>query len=83
MERKNDKIAECVLNPEKFYKQFIAVINSKGEKEVWINCCCTVYDRSDWKTEVLLVMDGGSCFFNLKINLSKNTVYDLMINGAG
>ncbi|CAN5170800.1 hypothetical protein BH09BAC6_BH09BAC6_28530 [soil metagenome] len=72
-----------IRNPEKFYKQFIAVINSKGEKEVWVNCCCTLYNRKDWKTKIFLVMDGGSCFFNLKINLSTNTVYDLMINGSG
>jgi hypothetical protein len=75
--------SEYIKNPQKFYKQFIAVINSKGEKEVWVNCCCTIYNRSDWKTQILLVLDGGSCFFNLKINLSSNTVYDLMINGSG
>jgi hypothetical protein len=70
-------------NPKKYYKQIIAVVNSKGEKEVWVNCLCSIYYSPDWKTQSFMILDGGSCFFNLKINLSTNTVYDLMINGVG
>ena len=70
-----------------YYKQLIAVINPNGEKEVWANCLCNVDDfgsnRPNWKRDVVDVMDGGSCYFNLKINLSKGTVYDFSVNGVG
>ena len=70
-----------IKNPEKYYKQFIAVINSKGEKIVWANCVCEIKDFKYWKRSEVFVDDGGNCFFNLKINLTKGTTYDLMVNG--
>jgi len=73
---------DYVGNPRKYYKQFIAVVNLKGEKEVWVNCLCDIDNISYFKKDIVLVLDGGSCYFNLKINLTKNTVYDLMINGV-
>lgn len=69
----------------KYYKQLVAVINPNGEKEVWVNCLCNVIElgsRPNWKTEIVEVMDGGSCYFSLKINLNKNTVYNFMVNGV-
>lgn len=65
----------------KYYKQFIPVINSKGEKEVWVNCACEIL-QNEWKKEPQMVNDGGSCFFHLKINLAKKLVYDFRVNGV-
>jgi len=72
---------DVIRNPAKYYKQLIPIINSKGEKEVWVNCFCTTAEKYYWKKDIVLVDDGGSCFFNLKINLTKGTVYDFMVNG--
>ena len=76
-----------IKHVESYYKQLIAVINLNGEKEVWANCLCNVDDFGpsgpNWKHDVVDVMDGGSCYFNLKINLSKGTVYDFSVNGVG
>lgn len=63
-----------------YKKQLVAVINSLGEKEVWVNCFCEDFSSS-WKTELLLVDDGGSCFFNFKINLKSLKYYDFSVNG--
>ena len=71
-----------VGNPRKYYKQVISVINEKGEKVVWVNCLCTVSNEPDWKTRLIGVLDGGSCYFNCKINLTTNKFYDLIINGV-
>jgi hypothetical protein len=69
------------VRPFKEYKrQLVAVINANGEKEVWVNCFC---DR-DWgryRENLLVVDDGGTCYFNVKINLTTKTSYDLMVNG--
>jgi len=74
--------SDLIKNPEKYYKQFIPVINSKGEKEVWVNCFCSIEYSPNWKKNIVIVEDGG-CYFQLKINLTKNILYDLTINGVG
>lgn len=69
-----------VIDTKRHKRQYIAVINEKGEKEVWINCFCNSWDRN-WKKEIIGVEDGGNCFFNLKINLTSKKYYALMVNG--
>ena len=69
-----------IKKPSKYYKQFITVINANGEKEVWVNCCCMVMDY--WKKQIQTTLDGGTCYFNLKINLDKNIVYNFSVNGV-
>ena len=83
----NDKHPEYKLDKKNFtihltrYKrQYVAVINSKGEKEVWVNCFCRTHN-SNWKKERVVVKDGGNCYFNLKINLTTVQYYELMVNG--
>jgi hypothetical protein len=83
----NDKHPEYKLDKKNFtidltrYKrQYVAVINSKGEKEVWVNCFCNTWNKN-WKTNLIMVHDGGNCYFNLKINLTTGQYYELMVNG--
>ena len=64
-----------------YRKQLIVATNKNGQKEVWVNCFCQVYNDK-LKTRVLDVMDGGNCYFNFKINLTTKTYYDLGVNGV-
>ena len=65
--------------------QLIVSINSKREKIVWINGFCKPVDKGyhsfDWHSDILRVRDGGKCSFNLKVNLKKNSYFDLTVNG--
>jgi hypothetical protein len=64
-----------------FYKrQYIPVKNNLGETEVWVNCFCQIAGE-EWKTNIVYVDDGGKCYFNLKINLTKSKYYDFYVNG--
>jgi hypothetical protein len=63
-----------------YKRQYVSIINSIGEKEVWINCFCDSFYK-DWKKQILHVDDGGNCFFNLKVNLSTKKCYDIFVNG--
>jgi hypothetical protein len=74
---------DFVIKDFKYHKrQYIPYINSKGEKIVWINCFCSVDRNSDdWKNELIFVLDGGNCYFNLKINLNTKKSFDLIVNG--
>lgn len=77
-------------NPEKAFlidlsthkRQYVAMVNEKGEKLVWVNCFCNTWDKN-WKKELISVLDGGVCYFNLKINLATNSCYELVVNGIG
>jgi hypothetical protein len=64
----------------KYKRQYVAVINKKGDKEVWVNCFCQTHN-DNWRTSIIIVDDGGNCYFNLKINLTKEKCYDLIVNG--
>jgi len=85
----NDKHPEFKLDKKNFtidltlYKrQYVAILNAKGEKEVWVNCFCGAGSQN-WKKNLILVLDGGNCYFNLKINLTTGQYYEFMVNGDG
>ncbi len=69
-----------IIDLTRYKRQYIATINSKGAKEIWINCFCRNRNL-DWRRETVTVKDGGNCYFNLKINLKTGQYYDLTING--
>jgi len=63
-----------------YKRQYVAVKNKEGETEVWVNCFCQTAGEK-WKTEIIDIDDGGNCYFNLKINLTKSSYYDFIVNG--
>lgn len=69
-----------VINLERpYYRQYVAIINVAGEKEVWINCMCAI-GSGNWKKQIIRTKNGGNCYFNLKINLTQKIYYDLIVN---
>jgi hypothetical protein len=73
---------DYIIDLKRFKRQYVVSINAKGEKEVYVNCVCDA-SHINWKKYILIAkdMEGGNCFFNLKINITKETYYDLMVNG--
>jgi hypothetical protein len=76
---KGEPIKMGIIKERNYKIQLVPVINSKGEKEVWVNCLCEPDD--DWRKKITHVFDGGTCFFSLKINLTTGKCYDFVING--
>jgi hypothetical protein len=68
------------LSGRNYMRQLVAVKNDKGQKEVWVNYFCG-HVNVPWKKQLLNVEDGGSCFFEFKLNLSTGVVYDFRVNG--
>ncbi|HMT10960.1 MAG TPA: hypothetical protein PKA39_04990, partial [Ignavibacteria bacterium] len=66
-----------------YNRQFLGGITESGEKIIWINCLCKRESEvlKNWKTDLIIVADGGNCFFNVKVNVNRQVYYDLMING--
>jgi len=74
------ELGEFIIELNRYKRQYVPVINEKGEKVVWVNCFCGVWDKSD-KYQILIIFDGGNCYFNVKINLATEMYYDFMVNG--
>lgn len=70
-----------VIDLDRYKRQFVPVITESGDKEVWVNGFCSI-DKDYWRKEIVEVKDGGSCYFNLVINLSRGTCLQLEVNDA-
>ena len=70
---------EGLLKNKHYMKQCVAVINTKGEKEVWVNCSCE--QSSDFQYTIIDVNDGGPCYMSMKVNLTTHQCYDVHFNG--
>ena len=75
----NAQKSDYIIALKKYVLQYIVSISPNGEKIIWVNCFCE--PMNGWKDQVIGVHDGGNCFFNVMINLSKKTYYDFRVNG--
>jgi hypothetical protein len=70
-------------NKLKVYKrQYVCVIDQKGDKLVWVNCFCQTYN-DEWRTKLFWVDDGGNCYYSFIVNLTAGNYYNLLVNGYG
>jgi hypothetical protein len=53
----------------------------KGRKFIFINALCIQSDSPRLDKEIIVILDGGSCFFNLKFDPDRNEFFELFING--
>ncbi len=65
MEYYNKYKAFKKISLENYNRQYVAAINAKGEKVVFINCFCE-HRATNWKKVLNEVTDGGNCFFTFK-----------------
>ena len=72
--------------------QYVPFINENDEKEVYVNAFCHfpgeelssskgIPEVFDWHTYLINMMDGGSCYWSMKINLDSKIYYDFSVNG--
>lgn len=76
-------------NLQNYLRQYSGFINDKGDRIIFINM---IWDHKpvflnevQWmetlKRDILLILDGGSYYWRIKVNLNDKTLYDLRING--
>jgi hypothetical protein len=61
------------LNLRYYVRQYSISTNENGDKVVHILCLCS-YDSEMWRNQRISVNDGGSCYLNAEINITKNKV---------
>jgi hypothetical protein len=70
-----------LMQPLQAYRrQYVALTNDQGEREIWINFFCCTFGN-DWRHYAMVVDDGGGCFFQIRLNWSKKKVEELIPNG--
>ena len=69
------------IDLKNYKRQYVPFTNSKGEKKVYVNCfCLSGGNFIEWKKLMHIVDDGGSCFFNVIINLTTIECEQLNVN---
>jgi hypothetical protein len=63
-----------------YKRQYVAIINGKGQKEVRINFFCDA--PKDWRKNVIIVEDGGACYLQITINCTLRKASELIPNGV-
>ena len=69
----------------KYVRQYIAVQNSDGEKELFIQCLSNgiALYVPEWKHSLINIADGGASIIRVNVNLSKKTYNDLSTGMEG
>jgi hypothetical protein len=52
----------------------------RGRRYILVNALCRVDPGWSLQSQVLLVLDGGTCYFHLKYDPVEGSFYDLFIN---
>jgi hypothetical protein len=62
------------------YKRQYVGVRRDGHRIVHANFFCNAW-RRDWRTEPIVVLDGGDCYFQVEYDVDKASFSNLMING--
>jgi hypothetical protein len=91
---KNDQDS-IYINLKYYMRQYIGLINAKGEKVVFVNFLRGEYIKDmeelavsepklkyeSWKESWKVVSDGGNYFWKIKINIKRKYLFDFAVNG--
>jgi hypothetical protein len=59
-------------------RQYVATINSSGEKVVWVNCFCDSRGKN-WRKKIITSSGKRMCNFRISINLTTNKSFDFRL----
>lgn len=63
----------------KYRRQYTGIVR-KGRRIIYVNFFCDSFG-TDWMKEQVIVMDGGSCYFQLEYDIEKKSYGALRVNG--
>jgi len=70
-------------NLSKYKRQYFGYYDKNRNRILFINCFWKKEKEENffWLNERIMVLDGGSYFWNVKYNLNTNELFDLDVNG--
>ena len=80
-------------NLSRYFRQYVGFINEQGDRVVHINLYWDNFtlldrlkgysdDRLEYISDFSLVLDGGSHYWNVNVNVTTKTLYGLAVNGV-
>lgn len=69
------------LRPLNEYSRQYMGLLVNGQRVIFANFFCNPLDHDNWQRDYVLVMDGGSCYFEIKYDVQTGALYDLSIHG--
>lgn len=65
-----------------YLRQYVGYTDSNGHRIIFMNAVCTsVGKKVDLKNEWIFVLDGGSCFYQIKVDLTTEKCFNFRVNG--
>ncbi|MBN1148062.1 MAG: hypothetical protein JXA78_12460 [Anaerolineales bacterium] len=61
------------------YKRQYLGIQENGKRVIYANFFCQA-PAVDWKNQLVMVADGGDCYFQIKFEVDAHRFYDLQVN---
>ena len=70
------------LNLSTYKRQYLG-ITSSGKEVIYVNAFCDAYWSRDntWKTDLVFVLDGGECFFQLTYDPESKEILEFNVSG--
>ena len=62
-----------------YYRQYLGIQTVGGARKIKANFLCRV-NGDVWKTDWIMVLDGGDCYFNFSYNLDKHEIGEFTVN---
>jgi hypothetical protein len=69
-----------IEHPDQYYRQYVGIIFT-GRKRILVNSICEVKYNPDWRERLIVVVDGGPCFWHALFDPETRKFSDLEING--
>jgi hypothetical protein len=63
-----------------YTRQYVGYVID-GQRRIFANYFCDSYDSDYWKIGLVMVMDGGECFFHVLYRVDSQTFTILSVNG--
>lgn len=82
------------INIRNYYRQYVFFSKTNGDSMVYVNGFCEILKQPvdscntiiwkpiDWKETIVIVEDGGDCYWRILINLTKKNYDFFLINGV-
>ncbi len=73
-----------LIDLAKYRRQYFG-LSHDGHRVIFVNAFCGPFAEAtpDWGDRIVVVFDGGGCFFQVYYEPSKKQFHDLRVNGVG
>jgi hypothetical protein len=80
LSNKDPDINRHIDQPDQYFRQYLAVVVN-GKKTIFVNALCSIEAGEDWRKRLIVVSDGGKCYWNAVYDPITQTFSNLVING--